>query len=911
MTGRNSSFWAAVVFPFMAGTVVLNAADTRGTAIGNLPVIALAGNDAEQIGQPAAAVAPAAGAAEAIAPAVTPAEEGTIPVPPPSVKTAAPKSTFVQQVDGEEQLRRQAMEEHGLQSLDDAKQSMLDKDYQKAIRMYEEALNHIGDRPETSAMRREALVGLPEARFRWAEVLYKRNDLDGAEKEARQAMALNNHPKALKLVGQIEEDRKAPTPPPPAKPHRWREEDFKKTETEIDELMKKGHEHFMVGEYADAQEMFERVLKRDPENSEAIRMREKIGWKRFDRANAELNSTRADMVYQVRDTWNPRSYGLMEQASDIRQITQNPSIKDMEEAKQRQKVLEKMDKIKIPEVDFRQANIYDVIQFLAENSVEFDRVTNPEAEKRGVDIVLDLGSGAATASPKPAGEVDPFQEDLNAANKGGAASGVPLITFKARYISVLEVLKIVTKLAKLKYSVRESLVMVVPLDAPVGDIQVRTYDVLPNVKDRLTSLGQAFKRSGDGRAEDAGFTSIGTDVSLGSSEEVDWKTVFEEMGVEWPRGSKIRHIESIGKIVVANTLDNLEIFEQVLKEINVVPSQIEIEARFVEVQQSDLDALGFQWMLTDDWEMLEKKGQESLPPAARQRIVASGNSALNGFTKGLRFAETLDPTSAITLADDVLHVGSVLTNPELAMVLHALQQRKNTDLLSAPKVTTQSGNEATIKVVTEYIYPTEFTVEPILGYSGGGGGNYGGTSQPVGAVVEPGGFETREVGVILTCLPEVSTEGQMISLTLAPEVVSEPTWRNYGSSYQTYQVDQATVDPAAVQNQLPMEQPFFHVRSVQTQINIYNGATVMMGGMITENRTSIDDKIPFLGDIPIIGRLFRSHSDKSEKKNLLIFVTARLVDPAGRPVIPKDLGGTIEKRIADTVQPTAAENRAP
>jgi general secretion pathway protein D len=81
-----------------------------------------------------------------------------------------------------------------------------------------------------------------------------------------------------------------------------------------------------------------------------------------------------------------------------------------------------------------------------------------------------------------------------------------------------------------------------------------------------------------------------------------------------------------------------------------------------------------------------------------------------------------------------------------------------------------------------------------------------------------------------------------------------------------------------------MEQPFFKERSIDTHISIYNGATIVMGGLITEERRSMEDKIPFLGDIPFIGRLFRSRSEWSNKRNLLLFVTARLVDPRGRQV---------------------------
>jgi general secretion pathway protein D len=203
------------------------------------------------------------------------------------------------------------------------------------------------------------------------------------------------------------------------------------------------------------------------------------------------------------------------------------------------------------------------------------------------------------------------------------------------------------------------------------------------------------------------------------------------------------------------------------------------------------------------------------------------------------------------------------------MIIHMLNQKGNTDLLSAPKVTTKSGQQATIKVVTEYIYPTDFEVTPITATSGGGAG----AASIVGGIVQPGGFQTREVGVLLEVLPEVSTEGQLINLTLTPQVVGDPEWRNYGSTY---------TDQDGNIQQLPMEQPFFKVRTVTTSLSIYNGATVVLGGMITEHRNDVDDKIPFFGDIPVLGRLFRSKYNHSSKRNLLIFVTARLVDPAGR-----------------------------
>ena len=225
-------------------------------------------------------------------------------------------------------------------------------------------------------------------------------------------------------------------------------------------------------------------------------------------------------------------------------------------------------------------------------------------------------------------------------------------------------------------------------------------------------------------------------------------------------------------------------------------------------------------------------------------------------------------------SDDLLELTAAIDGNALSMILHALSQQTSTDLLSAPKVVTKSGQEAIMKVVTEYLYPTEFDV---IEGDGETSGDDGGAAITFPAV-EPQNFEMREVGVILQVIPEVSAEGQMINLMMNPQVVSEPTWKDYGYDSKTI------VNGQLFSTHLPMEQPWFKVRSVSTSISIYNGATVVMGGMITEERVATFDKIPILGDIPYLGRFFQNKADRTQKRNLLIFVTARLVDPAGRPV---------------------------
>ena len=400
-------------------------------------------------------------------------------------------------------------------------------------------------------------------------------------------------------------------------------------------------------------------------------------------------------------------------------------------------------------------------------------------------------------------------------------------------------------------------------DTPEEDLFFRMYSVLPTLEEKVTTIGTT------------GSTGGGNDFTMMESPSIqsgtsDWKEFFRKFGVDWPNGSSVEYMRAVGRLVVKNTTENLANLETVLSVLNVTPKQIEVEARFVEVSQADLDSLGFEWNLNNNWEMLEHKDDKGLPADQRRRIVMNNGSFTSGF-KYLTDNTTPVINGGSAVADNVLSIGSVLTNPELSVVLHLLSSRENTDLLSAPKVVTQNGQEATIKVVTEYIYPTEYDVEMLESSDDNDNTTYS------GAVVQPGSFQTREVGVILTVLPQVNDDGQLINLTLAPQVVSEPTWKNYGSTYPVY-----AADGSYQMAQLDMEQPFFPVRSITTNIQIYNGATVVMGGMITETRVSHEDKIPFLGDIPLLGRLFRNKYESSEKRNLLIFVSARLVDPAGR-----------------------------
>ncbi len=139
-----------------------------------------------------------------------------------------------------------------------------------------------------------------------------------------------------------------------------------------------------------------------------------------------------------------------------------------------------------------------------------------------------------------------------------------------------------------------------------------------------------------------------------------------------------------------------------------------------------------------------------------------------------------------------------------------------------------------------------------------------------------------ETGPILDVVPYVLADGYTINMALIPSVTVfdgyQPT-PNIGS-----------VNASATANyvQLPVVLPAFTIRQVVTTVNVWDNQTVVIGGLISSDVQSSKQQIPVIGDLPMIGKLFQSQSKITTKKNLMIFVTATIVDPAGNRVHSDD-----------------------
>ena len=902
-------------------------------------------------------------------------------------------AAFVSELMTTEKLRREALDLQAGQELAQARAAMANREWDEAFKQYQFASTHLTDRPDSAKLRKECSQGMAEAKFQAAKQAAKEGYREGAIELAKEAVKYR-HPHAGALVASLESDNATETATDVSEiKHARNDEKYKAERETIRQRLRLSAQYLAVADLESALEQCDLVLRNDPYNQEAISIRDRIQAKRQIIIEKEREATRRGMIADVGAAWRPVYAVNSVELKDVSGATAKTPIGGDPMRSIEQSIEKRMREMMLPQISFRPpATIIDAVDYFRQASKDYDKPEIP-VDQRGFNFVLQLGKTLTGSESAPVAAKDDNAFGAAAEEESGAAGDVPQVpNISASNVSLAEALKLVCKVTGFKYKVQGSVVMVMPKDMTTDELVTRSYSVVDSFVDRMNEASSSLKN------EKAGAFGGEDDAKASSDgDEAQWKAYFEAMGVSWPQNSHITYIKAIGKLRVTNTEDQLAKLEEALTELNVTPYNVEIETRFVEVSQEDLNSLGFEWLLNSDYSFNvggklakalnlkdgnwngkkgdtiltgwtqtgERPGSNELvdlgtgaispittsgtgssvgstsgtsQPAAspdgtggnpaagwtttqraewsrimsnsgREWVTSPGsgrNVGINGingtdYATGLRYLSTEGnhiSGEGASNNDKFMKMNAFLGNADLSMILHMLSQRSDTDLLSAPKVVTKSNQEATIKVVTIYRFPQDYDVtiqstssSSTSSITGGTGSGGDGKILPM---VEPQNFETQEVGVILTVTPDVTPEG-LINLALNPKVISEPTWKDYGMKVPMASVMSSAAQELAMKATgggqdmnwftVPMEQPFFKERSIDTHVTLYDGSTIVMGGLITEERKSMEDKIPYLGDLPFIGRIFRSRSEWSNKRNLLLFVTARRVDPNGRQVV--------------------------
>jgi general secretion pathway protein D len=367
---------------------------------------------------------------------------------------------------------------------------------------------------------------------------------------------------------------------------------------------------------------------------------------------------------------------------------------------------------------------------------------------------------------------------------------------------------------------------------------------------------------------------------------------FLTMGVDLNPPKSIFFNDREGTLIVRATQEDIDIIESAVQVLNIAPPQVHIKAKFVEITQNDNRALGFDWYLGN---ILRKNGSMALSVAAAPSYAGAPSEANpNGFFPGTSPLNTIQPSGSdgsvfnsqggfgdMNVPTLATFTG-ILTDPQFRVVLKALESRSGTDLLNEASVTTLSGRQTQIQVVELKTIVTGTDVGATGGNVGAANAaGIGGTTIVNSTPTVNYPTEVQPFGPTLDVIPYVSADGYTIQMTLIPTVTE---FLGYDLETAKQFVPQAQAVSGSgigvpITAQLPL--PMFRLRAVTTSGIVWEGQTVVLGGLLSETVSKGKDKLPMLGDLPLVGRLFRSESSTSAKKNLMIFVTPTIIDPAG------------------------------
>lgn len=824
--------------------------------------------------------------------------------------------------------RREAALPQGQEALARAKVAMQSKDFMSAHQDFRVALTYLPDAVVSGKAREEALDGFCASGIAIAERLVQEGKYAEAEAVCREILSDRYDPNcrpAMNLLARLQT---------PGQMNRTMGPKFIAKVEEVRKLLVDADGYYNSGRYDLAFKKYEQILNLDPYNVAARRGQEKINNQKTRYGEEAYNETRSRSMWEVQKGWE----------RPVKQYGQTTGVVDNAAAKEATgtaRISNKLNTIIIPRIEFRDASIREAVDFLRQQAAANDPA---EEGRKGVDIVLRLTSvGQRPAEPvsqAPLQTADPLAPlpgatDLTAAPAPMAVSAAPpvvaptdaRITITLNQIPLGEALRYIASQAGLKIKVEPYAVSVIPVTEQSADLLTKEYRVPPGFISSTVNIGASSLAQPAAAGAPTG-TAKDTQESTGGRQLVNRETAkdfLQAQGVPFPTGASANFLPQSSRLIVRNTQDNLELVDALVEQANVSgPRQVEIEAKFVEITQNNLKELGFDWLLGQfnvgnervfggggtsgtspatnpgDFPFLQPGGI----PVGQNPVTAGNRSGTRAISANAIDALLFGVPGASSLAPGIFGLSGVFTDPQFQLVIRALNQKKGVDLLSAPRVTTKSGQRAVIEIVREFRYPTQFeppqipqTVNsssnvdnntfpglggiPIIGSNPGGGS--ANNTFPV-TPTTPTAFETRNTGVTLEVEPVVGPDGVTIDLNLVPQVVEFEGFINYGSPIQTTSTNFLGQPVTNVITPNIINQPIFSARKVTTSVSVWDGQTVVLGGLMREDVQKVEDKTPILGDIPLVGRLFRSNSEQHLKRNLVIFVTARLINPGGQPV---------------------------
>ena len=607
---------------------------------------------------------------------------------------------------------------------------------------------------------------------------------------------------------------------------------------EIKKLLSLAEQLTETGQYRSARQKLDDVLRIDPYNTAARKKIEVVEKKRLLVADKRYSASRVKAMTQVTEAWIPPPPARV----DPKQIRGTGTASPSNSAE----ILQALSTIEVPEIVFNEKPLRDAVEELQRLSEQND------PKKKGINFVLRL-------SP-PSEGVDP---------EAGTVS------LELRNVKLQTALKYLCEQIrggeKLRYDVENSAVLILPVTETGGELETRSYTLPPSLLSNSVKPGE-----------------VKTPKELG-------KLVLDSIGVNTAMAStSAMCFSDTGKLVVRNTPNELSKVEQRIRDAQGEPpqKQFEVETKFLSFTENDVKNFTFN---------LQMNGNTSIPAPGSPGALYNPASA-SGGTDGLRGTAGINPgggsiTALQALLDPTypqdasnqIGVNAQVFGRGFAAVLQLLQNAIGKDLVAAPRVTLADGKQSKIVISRRMYYPTTYTQPQVPNNDQGVGAGFILPANPTS-------FEYRDIGTTLEVKGESTSIPKAVDLDFTNLLVEDfEGFVDYGVLISTVTQGGAYDTPpnnttSTTQNigAAPFLVPIFSKKSLQSRVRLIDGETVGMGGLISDVVQLVDDKVPMLGDIPMLGRLFRSEASQKIKSNLVIFCTLRIINPDGTLVFPED-----------------------
>jgi general secretion pathway protein D len=709
-------------------------------------------------------------------------------------------------------------------------------EWQHAEAKYNLVLLETDPQAQTGGFHKRAQLG--KARCLTAQSLAKEEEgkLGEAAGLLKQAAELDPTNKALaRKVADLQEEGSRLSDPYQGNPA-VTEELLQKT-AEIKRLLSLADQLTETGQYREARKRLDDVLRLDPYNRVARKKIEVLEEKRLVAADQRYLASREKALAKVSEAWLPPPPAKVEPGKGRK----TGAAGDSNAAE----ILKKLAKIRIPELTFNERPIRAAVEELQRLSEQYD------PEKEGLNFVLRL--------PPPGEGTDPESAT---------------VSLELRDISLQTALKYLCEQIrggeKLRAEVEDNAVFLLPATETGGELEIRSYNLPPSL------IANLDKASNDP-------TILGEDIL---------KNIGVNVAVE---GASAVCFRDTGKMVVRNTPGELNKIEQRIRDAQGerAQKQFEVETKFLQFSDNDVKNFTFNLQMATGSTVYGTgaPGAVFVPSSTGGTDGLRGTAGLNqNGVSVVALQSLLDPTFPQD-ASNQIGVNAQVLGRGVSALLQLLQNAIGKDLVAAPRVTLADGKPSEIVISRQMFYPTSYTQPTVPNNDQGVGAGFILPSNPTG-------FESRNIGVTLTVKGESTSIPKAVDLDFTKlEVEDFEGFVNYGATIATVTQGQGGSLQPGVPTQVPTTQqigqspylvPIFSKRSLQSRVRLLDGETVGLGGLISESVQLVDDKVPGLGDMPLVGRLFRSEASQKIKFNLVIFCTVRIIEPDGSLSFPED-----------------------